>query len=275
MMRSVGKSITALLLGMAKDSGHIAAVSDPVSHYWLETGKAPLGAATLEHLLTMRAGLAADDDDAASPGHEDRMDAADDPLAFVAALPRADPPGQRYRYNSATAYAAGVVVAKASGRSLAQFADSRLFAPLGITRWRWEADRAGYTKGQGNLWITARGLAAIGEMVRRKGRYRGKQIISGDWIPAVLAPAVDIAAVDPYADSYGYFWYGNVSQSATAWPMCILHREMAEIKSMSSPTKAGDRHHIGRLWARAWTAALRAILKPILAADISAAPPRR
>jgi CubicO group peptidase (beta-lactamase class C family) len=160
--------------------------------------------------LTMRSGLAADDDDPASPGNEDRMDAAPDPLSFVLAVPAADPPGRVYRYNSLTAYAAGVVVAKATNQRMASFAQSALFAPLGVTQWEWTADAAGYTKGQGNLSITTRGLAAIGELVRNDGHHRGRQIISAAWLHTALAPRVSLTGRDPYADGYGYFWYSKV-----------------------------------------------------------------
>jgi CubicO group peptidase (beta-lactamase class C family) len=99
------------------------------------------------------------------------------------------------------------VVANATRQRMSDFARRQLFGPLALTRWRWDADAAGMTKGQGNLWMTARELAAIGEMVRNGGRANGRQIVSSGWIAAMLAPRVNIAADDPYADRYGYFWY--------------------------------------------------------------------
>ena len=115
------------------------------------------------------------------------MDAAPDPLSFVLTVPAADPRGFVYRYNSVTAYTAGVVVAKATNEKMAAFARSALFTPLGITRWEWASDTAGYTKGQGNLSITARGLAAIGELVRNNGRHQGRQLVSAAWLQMGLS----------------------------------------------------------------------------------------
>lgn len=206
-IRSAGKSVTALLVGIAIDRGAIRSVDDPVARYWTASADSAIGTVPLRDVLTMRSGLAAFDEDPASPGNEDRMDAAADPLAFVRAMPRADQPGSRYRYNSATAYTAGVVVAKATRTKMSAFADRRLFTPLGITRWRWDADAAGMTKGQGNVQLTTRELAAIGEMVRNNGRSNGRWIVSARWIGDMLTPKVNIAADDPYADGYGYFWY--------------------------------------------------------------------
>ncbi|WP_324114046.1 serine hydrolase, partial [Caulobacter sp.] len=211
-IRSAGKSITALLMGVAIDRGQIRSVEDPVARYWPEAKGSAIGDAALRDVLTMRSGLAAFDDDPASPGQEDHMDEAASPPAFVLSLPRDDPPGTRYRYNSVTAYVAGVVVAKATGGTLEHFARVALFKPLGVTRWIWAADAAGYTKGQGNLSLTTRDLAKIGEMVRSGGLYHGRRVVSAAWLREALAPKVAIGDSDPYADGYGYFWYAKTRQ---------------------------------------------------------------
>jgi CubicO group peptidase (beta-lactamase class C family) len=211
-IRSAGKSVTALLMGIAIDQGRVRGLDDPVSAYWPEAKGSAIGDVTIKDVLTMRSGLAAFDEDPASPGNEDKLDEASDPLAFLLAVPRADPPGSTYRYNSLTAYLAGVVVAKATGRTMADFARATLFAPLGIRHWNWTSDAAGYTKGQGNLSVTARDFATIGEMVRGGGLYRGRRIVSAAWLQEALAPKVSISGSDPYADGYGYFWYSKVHQ---------------------------------------------------------------
>lgn len=215
-IRSAGKSVTALLFGIALDRGLIRSTHDPVARYWPKAKGSAIGDVPLDDVLTMRSGLAAFDEDPASPGNEDKLDAAPDPLAFVLAVPRADPPGSRYRYNSLTSYVAGLVVTRTAKQSMADFAGSVLFAPLGITNWRWDVDSAGVTKGQGNLWLSARSIAAIGEMVRAKGRYRSRRVVSAGWIERALAPRVAISASDPYADGYGYFWYSKTHRIGAA-----------------------------------------------------------
>ncbi|MHA6770217.1 serine hydrolase domain-containing protein [Sphingobium ummariense] len=206
-IRSAGKSVTALLAGIAIDRGAISRVEDRLATYWPVSRGSPVGDVPLQDILTMRSGLDAFDEDPASPGNEDRMDEAPDPSAFLRAIPASGKPGLDYRYNSATAYAAGIMIAEATGEPMATFAGRTLFRPLGINRWKWDADASGYTKGQGNLYLTARDLGRIGEMVRNGGRHRGKQIVSAQWIAQMLMPRVAIAQADPYADSYGYFWY--------------------------------------------------------------------
>jgi CubicO group peptidase (beta-lactamase class C family) len=205
-VRSAGKSVTALLAGVAIDRGLVAGVDARVDALWPAARGRAIGGATLEDLLTMRAGLDASDDED-SPGNEDRLDEAADPVAFALAVPANARPGERYLYNSLTAYLTGLVIAHAAGQPLDELARDGLFGPLGITAWRWQRDAAGRTKGQGNLWLTARDLAVVGELVRQGGAYQGRRVVSEGWIRAALAPRVPIADVDPYADGYGYFWY--------------------------------------------------------------------
>jgi CubicO group peptidase (beta-lactamase class C family) len=211
-IRSAGKSVTALMIGIAIDRRAIRSIDDPVSRYWPAAKDSPIGPVALRDVLTMRSGLAAFDEDPDSPGNEDRMDEAADPLAFVRAIPSETAPGTRYRYNSLTSYVAGLSVAHATGGTMASLAGQTLFAPLGITDWRWDADKAGITKGQGNLWLTTRDLSRIGEMVRSGGRFDGHRIIAAGWISEMLKPRVSIADSDPYADSYGYYWYRKTHQ---------------------------------------------------------------
>jgi CubicO group peptidase (beta-lactamase class C family) len=115
-------------------------------------------------------------------------------------------------YNSLTAYLAGVAVERAVGQPLDEFARDVLFTPLGITAWRWRRDKAGHTTGQGNLWITARDFARIGQMVLDRGVHDGRRIVSERWLIDALTPRVTISDVDPYADSYGYFWYAKTHE---------------------------------------------------------------
>ena len=135
------------------------------------------------------------------------MDASDDPASFALGVPALEPPGQSYRYNSLAAYIAGVVIARAADQSMGDFAKDALFRPLGIEHWKWEEDRSGQTKGQGNLFLTAQDFARIGEMVLEGGSYKSKRIVSEAWIERILSPDIDISASDPFASDYGSFWY--------------------------------------------------------------------
>jgi len=208
-VRSAGKSVTALLAGIAIDRGLIDGPGARMSALLPVAAGSPLAAASFEDLLTMRSGLAANDTDDRSPGNEDKLDAAADPVGFAFSVPARSRPGERYVYNSLTAYLVGLTVEHAAGQPLDELAARALFAPLGITRWTWQRDVTGHTKGQGNLSLTARDFGKLGELVLHGGVYDGHRVISERWIHDCVSPHVQINDVDPYADGYGYLWYAK------------------------------------------------------------------
>jgi CubicO group peptidase (beta-lactamase class C family) len=90
---------------------------------------------------------------------------------------------------------------------LDDFAKQNLFVPLGITRYEWRRVPIDRTTGQGNLKITTRDEAAIGQLFLQNGPYHGRQVVNPAWVDRCIARQVPISTVDPYADFYGYMWY--------------------------------------------------------------------
>jgi CubicO group peptidase (beta-lactamase class C family) len=81
-LRSATKSITSLLVGVAIADGAISGTGASIGEH-LEVPVA-LQPITVGDLLTMRSGLACDDRDPASPGHEDTMYGQRDWVSFLA-----------------------------------------------------------------------------------------------------------------------------------------------------------------------------------------------
>jgi CubicO group peptidase (beta-lactamase class C family) len=207
-IRSATKSITSTLVGIAMDRGLIPSVDVSIATV-LPLDRAVYGGITLRDLLTMRSGLDDDDEDSASIGNESKLDQSDDWLAFARRVPLKWPPGSRYVYSSLNAYLAGAVVERAAGVPLAAFAETTLFRPLGIDRYQWRRGPRGEGVGQGNLSITLRDMARIGELYLDHGARNGHRIVSARYVTDALAPLVPISASDPYADAYGYMWYSK------------------------------------------------------------------
>ena len=168
-MRSAGKSITSLAVGIAIDRKLIRGVDVPLTTLLPEPAAPDKARITLEDVLTMRSGLDADDEVAESAGNEDKMDRAPDWLTFALKVPMKDTPGRTYTYSSVNAFLAGAVVERASGGPLDVFATKYLFEPLGITKTEWRRGPNNRTAGQGNLRMRLRDMARIGEMVLHEG----------------------------------------------------------------------------------------------------------
>lgn len=208
-IRSATKSVTALLVGIAIDRGLIPSVDTPVAALLPELSEAfaePARAQMrLRDLLTMRSGLDCDDWRPGSPGHEDTMYEQKDWLAFWAAVPMRDTPGQRFSYCTGNVVALGRILAHATGQQVPDFAREALLEPLGIREARWATwNRGRDTDTGGHLAIAPEGLLAIGQLVLAGGMRDERQVVSRAWIEAMTTPHTDIP---DRPQRYGYLWW--------------------------------------------------------------------
>jgi CubicO group peptidase (beta-lactamase class C family) len=194
-------------MGIAIQHGQVHGVGDSIALYLPGLPADGQEKITIKDLLNMRSGLNADDDDPNTPGDEDNLDKSSDWLKTIYSVPAKEPAGRTYNYASINAFLTGAIIENASHMSLDRFADVNSFRPLGIDEENWRHVPANRVTGQGNLSITARDLAAIGELVLNKGRVAGKQIVPEQWIAESTEKQVVSSAHDPYSDYYGYMWY--------------------------------------------------------------------
>jgi CubicO group peptidase (beta-lactamase class C family) len=206
-IRSATKSLTSLLMGIAVQKAMVHSVDDSIALYLPGLPKDGKEKITIKDLLTMRSGLDAYDDDASSPGNENTLDASTDWIRTVYSIPMKLTPGTKYVYCSLNAFLAGAIIENVSHMPLDQFAKTNLFAPLKIENYSWRHVPVDRVTGQGNLSITTRDEAAIGELMLDDGVVQERRILNHDWIAHSLASQVAISDSDPYADFYGYMWY--------------------------------------------------------------------
>ena len=206
-IRSATKSVASLLMGIAIQKGLVHSVNDSMALYVPGLPRDGKEKITIKDLLNMRSGLDANDEDPSTPGNEDNLDKSSDWVRTIYTVPMNGVPGLKYNYCSINAFLTGVIIENASHMPLDEFARVNLFEPLGIQDYRWRHVPINRITGQGNLSITARDLAAIGELVLNDGVVNGRRLLSHDWIARSLASQVSISDSDPYADFYGYMWY--------------------------------------------------------------------
>lgn len=209
-LRSATKSITALLVGIALERGHIPSLRSRVAELLPDLRAAlekdPRKAAiTVEDLLTMRSGLDCDDWNTASPGHEDTMYDQRDWLAFWASQPMRDAPGTRFSYCTGNVIALGAIIARTSGMPVDRFAETHLFAPLGIQGAAWERwNRGKEIDSGGHLRIRPADLHRIGMLVLAQGRWQETQVVPASWIEKMTTPHTDVPG---RPQRYGYLWW--------------------------------------------------------------------
>jgi CubicO group peptidase (beta-lactamase class C family) len=206
---SVTKSFTSAAIGIAIENGHFQNVDQkvlsilPLAASSFDRRKENL---SIRHLLTMTSGLDCD-----TEGGEKALAAmrgSADWAAFALALPMRADPGSQYAYCSCNNHLLSSLVSAATGESLAQFAEKRLFHPMGITKAIWPHDPKGRTHGWGDLHLHPHEMAKFGLLYLNQGRWENAQIVPASW---VLESSKASVTVQPGV-GYGYSWWINTAR---------------------------------------------------------------
>jgi len=207
-LKSITKSVTSLLIGVGVDRGWIAHINTPVFTYFpdhSDTRTSEKDRITLAHLLTMSAGLAWNESlPWNNPANNERqMDDAVDPYRYALERSVERPPGQVYNYCGAAPTLLQGALQRASGNPLDELAREALLEPLGISDVEWTRFPNGDVRGHGGLRLRPRDLAKLGQLVLDRGMWRGKQIVSADWITESTTPQINGESIF----FYGYLWW--------------------------------------------------------------------
>jgi CubicO group peptidase (beta-lactamase class C family) len=211
-VQSITKSVFSLLFGIARDQGLIRTdqkLYDYFPAYRSQKNWNPQkDQITLSHLLTMSSGLDCDDWKDPQACSWD-MVRSDDWLDFALSKPLAQEPGARFTYCGSCLLPLSVILEKASGMSLPEYAQKNLFNPIGIHSAQWvEAPSAGTTvvPVSFGLSLAPRDLAKIGQLVLNRGKWKGGQIVSEDWITQSTSCKVSREQTNKKYD-YGFLWW--------------------------------------------------------------------
>ena len=202
-IRSITKSVSGTLIGMAIDDGLVSLDSTlgELIPDLIPADADPLTPTiTIENLLTMTSGWAWDI-------HADypTLIAADNYSELTLSLPVAYTPGSFYAYNTGGSHLLSVIVESVTGERTIEYADKRLFGPIGINRPRWQRSPEGPVCGGFGLELTARDLARFGLLALRMGGWDGEQLLSPDWFAS--ATTYHSSGDSTGFAAYGYQWW--------------------------------------------------------------------
>lgn len=230
--RSVGKSLTALTVGIAIERGVLPGVDANAFGYLGDLrpfahGGAAKDAITIEDLLTMSSALDCDDNDDDSPGNEANMYPLSRWARWAVDLPtrpdyQRDATGRGpWRYCTAGTFLLGQIIQSAAKQPLDRFMAERLLAPLGITRWQFVKSPTGEVMSGGMLQLRSRDLATVGEMVRAGGKHAGKQVVPAAFVRAALT--VHRPTMPAWKQDYGYlFWHHTYHTRCGDYPAWFM-----------------------------------------------------
>lgn len=183
-LRSGTKSITSMLVGIAIGEKLLRGIDEPIARILPDALPGDdvdprKRAITLRHLLTMTSGLDW------TEGEGVRYFAGQRNWASaILARPMAADPGRRFNYSSGNAHLLSIAVSRASHTSTLDFANARLFRPLGFTIpvLQWPTDPMGVNAGGSALQLSARELLKLGYLYLNGGCWAGRQVVPADWV---------------------------------------------------------------------------------------------
>lgn len=201
---SISKIFTSVAFGICCDMGLISPdtyVKELFAHKMPQPLTPFLEKMKMRDLLSMQSGHS----QCAMPF----MKSAEDSIATFFAKPFDYEPGTTFVYSTGATCICCAAVEKVTGKKLVDFLDEKLFAPLDIKKPEWMDCVDGQTMGGTGIYVSSNDLTKLGVMLRNKGVYNGKRILSEEYISQATQPhSVDKNNGSPdWIEGYGYqFW---------------------------------------------------------------------
>jgi CubicO group peptidase (beta-lactamase class C family) len=196
-MYSSTKAVTGTLIGMAYKDGVLDRLDHPVLDFFSDRNIAHVDdrkkAITVQNLLDMTSGLDW------IQGHEGGVEQSvmdeersPDWIQFILDRPMAYTPGWFYYYSNGNPHLLSAIITKLTGKRAEDYAKEKLFAPLGITTWRWRRDPQGLSTGEGGLALSPRDMAKIGLLYLHHGEWDGGKLLPPGWADVLSQTTVNM-----------------------------------------------------------------------------------
>jgi len=212
-IESATKSITSLLVGIAKDKGMISDIHEPLFKIFPEYNHLRTDdyrKITLANVLSMTSGFANE--------YEPYKDY--DRIEYSLKRELIAPIGEQFIYDGGNTEILGAVIKRKTGMYADIFAEKFLFEPLDIKKYDWSIFKQdSFPCMGGSLQMLPIDMIKIGLLVLNKGIYNNKQIISDDWIKESTSIKTKTHIK---GDDYGYQWWkinieSNNKKYETIW----------------------------------------------------------
>ena len=220
MTFSISKSYLALCAGIAVEDGLIQDVNEPVRNLAKDSGfdtaqNRDITWAQMLQLTSEWQGTLWDKPDWID---HNRIVTGDSGNGAQKGVKRTmQKPGTLWEYNDVRVNQLSLALLQVFRRPLPEILKERIMDPIGASdTWEWhgyenswvEIDGhkmqsvSGGAHWGGGLWISALDHARVGQLMLNNGTWKGKRIISEDWVFACRKPC-------PIAPFYGYLWWLN------------------------------------------------------------------
>lgn len=214
---SMAKSYISALFGIAIEEGHIKNIHQTVDEYLPQLKGSGYEGVKIKDVLQMSSGIKFDE--TYSDPQSDIQQywvgfvEGDSQDEFTANMVNETTPGTYNKYVSMDTHVLGMIIVKATGKSLTDYLEEKLWKPLG-TEYNayWLVDGHGMEMALGGINATLRDYAKIGRLYLNKGNWNGKQIVPAAWFEASVSASEEHLQPESENSSdkgmgYGYQWW--------------------------------------------------------------------
>lgn len=209
---SVAKSVSSMLVGVALKNGDIEGLDDSLKKYIDEFKGYAYGEVTIRQLLTMTSGIDWNEDyedhnsDVAQMYLSPCEDTEAHILTYMKPLKFVHTPGTHWNYSTGETDLVGILVQKATGKSLAEYLSEKIWKPFGMEHCAyWLADEcSNLNLGGSGLSASLRDFARLGTVMLNKGKAGEEDVIDPEFIKDATSL---MQPVNDQGDGYGYLWW--------------------------------------------------------------------
>jgi CubicO group peptidase (beta-lactamase class C family) len=203
---SMAKSIVGLLVGAELKEGRIGSLHDPVAKYLPEFAEGPKSRVKIIDLLTMSSGSNWDESYMNPLSVTAELYYTSDVYKTATGVKIVRTPGTQHRYKSGDSQLLGLILEKATGKTLAELASEKLWRPLGAEHPAlWSTDRpGGNEKAYCCFNSNTRDFARLGQLMLDSGKWNGTPVIDSAYWAASIRPC---GIPDEQGSPCGYYGY--------------------------------------------------------------------
>jgi len=208
---SVAKSLTSTLVGMAVRDGYIKSMDDKVSNYIAEMKGSAYDDVSIRQLLTMTSGVAWNENyddpksDVAQFNNHKPKDGEDAVVSYLRKLPRAVPAGTRWLYSTGETNLVGVLVARATKKTLADYLAEKIWRPAGMAQQAtWILSKTGQEISGCCLQAATQDFARFGQFILNGAQNNGQATLPEGWLSEATTSRTGIGQP---GRGYGYQWW--------------------------------------------------------------------
>lgn len=230
---SMAKSITSLLIGVALKEGKIKSLQDPVGNYLPEFANGEKAKLKIIDLLTMSSGSDWNESYVNPLSVTTEAYYGSDVYKTATGVQVINTPGTIHKYKSGDTQLLGLILEKATGKSLSEYAAEKLWEPLGAEHPAlWSTD---HEKGNEKAYCcfnsNTRDFARIGKLMLDSGKWNGVQVIDSNYYQHSITACNIKDEKGMNCDYYGYQWWLDPAHPGIFYARGILGQYIIVIPS--------------------------------------------